>query len=301
MRFLKEPVERKLSAALGARVSIEKLNLSLLGSSLDVSGITVLAHGAAEPLLTVRRVKADVAMGAILRKEVSIKSIVIEGPVLTIVRQPDGSTNLPTRDAADTRAPSITQPQGPDDDDAPSAWNVAAAKVQLFDGSIHFRDGAYHASAQRVIGELLQKPDGIHVTLLAQSIGRRDEPLDIGEARANGVLGGVESLANIASATRLDATFDIADLIHGSVRAPALAQRRFDVAARAKAALGVLRRLVPARLLPDLRIEGNVELDVAGSFDARSGWRGTELNVRVTDFTARREPTGAVDSAGVVA
>ena len=38
MRLPKEFVERKLSAALGARVTIDMLSVSVLGGSLDVTG-----------------------------------------------------------------------------------------------------------------------------------------------------------------------------------------------------------------------------------------------------------------------
>jgi len=286
MGFVKQTIERKLSERLGTRVTIERMNFSLLGGSLDVGNVTVFGTSETSPVLTIRRVKAGVAMGAILRKEVSIKSVVIEGIFLTIVRAPDGSTNLPKRGDGPSVTSTAAKPDAPDED-TPSAWNLAAAKVQLLHGAVHFRDGAYHASAERIVGEMLQKPDGIHFTLLAASVGRRDSPLEIGEARANGVLSGVDSIARLLSA-KLDATFDIADIVRGSVSAPELARREFNGAVHVKGMLALLRKLLPARLLPPLWIDGTVELSATGSYDPQSGLRGAELNFRAMDVTSRR-------------
>jgi len=74
MQFVKQPVERKLSESLGIPVTIEKLNLSPFSGSLEVLNVVV------GTLATVRRVKASVSVGALLRKELVIKSVVIEAP-----------------------------------------------------------------------------------------------------------------------------------------------------------------------------------------------------------------------------
>jgi uncharacterized protein involved in outer membrane biogenesis len=278
MQFVKQPVERKLSEALGDPVTIERLNLSPLSGSLEVVNVVV------GTLATVRRIRATVSVGALLRKELVIKSLVIEGPVITIARQPDGSLNFPKRAAKPS-----TAAEGSADGDAPSKWSLAAEKVQLLDGAVHFRDGAYHLSAERVVAELAQKADGVHVTALAASVGRRDEPLDLGEARAHGVLGGVDSIAKIMSAS-LDATFETAELIKGSVKAPSLASRAFEVNVSGAVVLSMLRKLLPARLLPDVNIEGRVQLTVDASVSARDG-------LRVKQFTLRGEDLRTRDSA----
>src|SRR5687767_11393359 len=121
MRLPKDLIERKLSAVLNARVAIDGLNVALFAGALDATGVTVTADGAAEPVLRVRRIKAEVAMGAILRKEIIIKSVVIEGPVVTIVRTADGSTNLPKRT---TTSPHMSTTDDVEDD-APSSWKLA--------------------------------------------------------------------------------------------------------------------------------------------------------------------------------
>jgi uncharacterized protein involved in outer membrane biogenesis len=275
MQFVKQPVERKLSEALGVPVTIERLNLSPLSGSLEVSNVVV------GTLATVRRVKAAVSVGALLRKELVIKSLVIEGPSITIARQPDGSLNVPQRPAK----PSTTTEE-PAEGDAPSKWSLAAEQVQLLDGAVHFRDGAYHLSAERVVGELAQKADGVHVTALAASVGRRDEALDLGEARAHGVLGGVDSIAKIMSAS-LDATFEIAELVKGSVKSQSLASRAFEVKVSGAVVLSMLRKLLPGKLLSDVNIEGHVQLMVDASMSAQDGLRVKQFTLRGEDLRQR--------------
>ena len=283
MRLPKEFVERKLSSVFDARVTIDALNVSLLGGSLDVAGVTVTAHGSIEPLLLVRRIKADVAMGAMLRKELVIKSVVIEGPTVSLVRGADGATNLPKRDAKPANTGSAVQDDS--DDDTPSAWKFAAEKVQLLDGSVHYRDGTYHASAERIVGELLRKQDSIHVTVLAATLGRRDETLDLGEARAHGVFRDAD-ITNLADAP-LEATFEIADAVRGSVRSPSLKTQKLDVDVRANVVLGMVRRLLPASLLPRFYFDGQADMQVVASMNPRGGARIKHFSVNATDIRVR--------------
>ncbi|MDQ3440591.1 MAG: hypothetical protein M3478_09620 [Planctomycetota bacterium] len=289
MRLPKEFVERKLSAALGARVTIDALNVSLLGGSLDITGVTVTTHGAIEPVLIVRRIKADVAMAAMLRKEVVIKSVVIEGSTVSIVRGADGATNLPKRDAKPT--PAIVATQDETDDDTPSAWKLAAEKVQLLDGSVHYRDGAYHASAERIVGELLQKPDGVHVTVLAASLGRRDEALNLGEARAHVVFRASE-IAKLPGAP-LDGTFDVGDVLRGTLRSPSITSQRADVDVHAKLVLPLLSKLLPPALVPKLKLDGQADAHVVASVEAKDGLRIKSFTLTAADVTARSARGGA--------
>ena len=294
MRLPKELIERKLSAALNARVAIDTLDVSPFAGSLDLSGITATAHDSSQPVLMVRRVKAAVSLGALLGKEVAIRSIVIEGPTVTVVRGSDGTLNLPQREK-NFRVPPLPK-EATDEKDAPSSWKLAAEKVQLLDGSVHYRDGAYHASAERIVGELAQKPDGFHATVLAASLGRRDETLDLGEARAHGVFRTTE-LTQLAGAP-LAGTFELADAVRGSVNSPSLESRRCEVEVRATLVLGMLRRLLPDGLLPaKFAIEGQAEVNVSASHDPAGGLRVRTLSLQAQDVRARPTPRAVDGSA----
>jgi hypothetical protein len=279
MQFVKQPVERKLSESLGVPVTIEKLNLSPLSGSLEVTNVVV------GTLATVRRVKASVSVGALLRKELVVKSVVIEGPTITITRQADGSINFPKRPA---KPPTTKTTDESAEGGAPSKWSLAAEKVQLLDGAIHFRDGAYHLSVERAVAELAQKPDGVHITALAASLGRRDQPLELGEGRAHGVLGGVQSIAEIAGAS-LDASFEAGDAVRGSVQSPSLKDQKFDVDIAAKLMLGMLLKLVPERFLPPLSIDGNADGRVILSWNPRGGLRIKTLSIQASEVRLRSD------------
>ena len=289
MRLPKEFVERKLSAALGARVAIDALNVSLLGGSLDVTGVTVTADGSIEPLLIVRRVKADVAMSAMLRKEVVIKSVVIEGPTLSVVRGATGALNLPKREAKPTIAATTTTTDEPDDD-VPSAWKLAAEKVQVLDGSVHYRDGTYHASADRIVGELRQKAGEIHATILAASVGRRDETLDLGEARAHAVFRATE-IAKLPTAP-FNATFDVGDVLHGTVNSASLASQQADVDVHARLVLSLLSKLLPPAIVPKLKLDGQADAHVVASIDPTKGLRLKDFTLTAADVNVRRPRDG---------
>ena len=284
MRLPKEMVERKLSAALGARVTIDALNVSLLGGSLDVTGMTVTADGTIEPLLIVRRIKADVAMSAMLRKEVVIRSVVVEGPTLSLVRGADGALNLPMREGRRDAATATANNEP--DDDVPSAWKLAAEKVQVLDGSAHYRDGTYHASADRIVGELRQKAGEIHATILAASIGRRDEPLDLGEARAHAVFRAAD-VARLPAAP-FHATFDVGDVARGTVNSQSIDSQQVDVDVHAKLVLALLSKLLPPALVPKLKLDGQADAHVVGSIDAANGLRIKAFTLTAADVNVRR-------------
>jgi hypothetical protein len=284
MRLPKEMAERKLSAALDARVTIDALNVSLLAGSLDVIGVTVTAHGTIEPLLLVRRIKADVAMSAMLRKEVVIKSVVVEGPTVSLVRRADGALNLPKREGKANAAP--TPGQDEPDDDVPSAWKLAAEKVQVLDGSVHYRDGAYHASAERIVGELLQKAGEIHVTVLAASVGRRDELLDLGEARAHAVFRATE-IAKLPAAP-FNATFDVGDVLRGTVNSASITSQHADVDVHAKLVLALLSKLLPPAHVPKLKLDGQADAHVVGSIDPTNGLRIKDFTLTAANVNVRR-------------
>src|SRR5688572_16767914 len=97
MGLLKQPVERKLSALVGAQVTFEDLSVSVLSASVDGRGVTVAGDDAGTAVLTIERVRAELALAKALKKEFVIKSRTIEGPVLSVVRRADERTNLPRR------------------------------------------------------------------------------------------------------------------------------------------------------------------------------------------------------------
>ena len=83
MAILQPVIERKLSSLLGAPVSFEQLNISLLGGSIETIGVK------AGDFLTVARVAAKAAVARALKGEIVVSSVTIEKPGGSVVSSRD--------------------------------------------------------------------------------------------------------------------------------------------------------------------------------------------------------------------
>ena len=59
--------------------------------------MTVAGDDPGRPVLTIRRVRAEISVARALKKEIVIKSLSIEGPVLSIVKRATGGRTCPSR------------------------------------------------------------------------------------------------------------------------------------------------------------------------------------------------------------
>jgi translocation and assembly module TamB len=95
--FLLHTAERKATAILGTKVSLENFTLHLSTLSLDLYGLTV--DGAPPyrqpPLLQVQHVTLGVRIVSILHREWYLDTLRIDRPVVRICTAADGSSNLP--------------------------------------------------------------------------------------------------------------------------------------------------------------------------------------------------------------
>ena len=305
--LLQGPIERKLSAMLGAAVTFDKLDVSLLGGSVEATGVTVAGHDPAVPLLTIRKVRAEVSLGAALKKEFVVKSLTIEKPIVTVVRGLDGTLNLPRRKQGDdTSADASANPRRTADapadtaatDDAAGTWKFEAQKVLVVDGEVRYRDAAgYHASVEQLLAEVKDAGEGtIEFTLIADSAGRRDEAVELGQIRANGRADNVPSLAQWKAAS-VRASVELADTMR--IRADVPSVNPLDVKAELNgtADLGQLARLLPKNLpagaaLRAAGVRGRVEVLGRATYRAGESLRVPELTLRAADviLSAARTP-----------
>ena len=217
MALLQQPIQRKLSSLLGANVTFEKLNLSLLGGSIEANGVTVAADDPNTPVLTIGRVVAKVAVTRALKGEIVVTSLTIERPVIRLVRRADGSTNLPKKIEPDDQAPTPAPAEAEEDK---SRWSFDVEKVLLVDGRASFElEGSYHLSFEKLLAELKRDGGGYAFTLLADSVGRRDVPIELGQLRGTGRLEEVADLTQLAKA-KLDASLELGDLLTLKLRSP---------------------------------------------------------------------------------
>lgn len=243
MSLFQKPIQRKLSALLATQVTFQRLDVSLLGGSLDAHGLTIAGNRPGDPVLTVKRVRAEIAVARVLRGEVIVKSLTIERPILSIVRRADGSTNVPcpTRTAAEAAddvdgAPASSstsaksQRAGGDEgsaaEDLKREWKFDAGRILLVDGEAHFRDrsvagGGYHVSAAPVLADLTHRDGVVEITCILESVGRRDVPAELGEVKMVVRLEGVADLARAAWAAAT-ASIDVANDLRISAESDAL-------------------------------------------------------------------------------
>src|SRR6266849_8437937 len=89
-------IEEKASAALGRKVDVGNLSLSLFSGSLAADNLSIADDRkfSNSPFLTAKSVKVGVDLvPLILRKELNVTNIVIDSPAVTLLRSPGGEWN----------------------------------------------------------------------------------------------------------------------------------------------------------------------------------------------------------------
>jgi uncharacterized protein involved in outer membrane biogenesis len=202
--FVRRTLERRLSAALGLPVRIDGLTLSLVGGTLDVRGLTV--GDGPRPLLTVRRVRASVAVGRALKGEIVVSSVAIEAPVLSLTRSAEGGWGLPPPRPADVadEAPAIPPP---DAAEAPAVgrWSFDCRTALIVDGrvAVHVERGRGAPPLEIVTDRILAKlgradGSGMDGTLIAESVTIAGA--ELGELRGRAAFEGAANVGDLPTA-----------------------------------------------------------------------------------------------------
>ena len=97
-RYLRVTLEKQASNALGVQVELQEFALHLSTLSVDLYGATI--HGASPyanpPLLQVQHINAGIGITSVLRRKWYFRSIEIDRPVVQILVDKNGVSNLPT-------------------------------------------------------------------------------------------------------------------------------------------------------------------------------------------------------------
>jgi AsmA protein len=130
---IRPTIEQKASEALGRKVELGKLSLSLISGSLGVDNLSVADDPKFEsgPFLTAKSLKVGVEiMPLIFSKEVNVTSIVIDGPQVMMLKDPSGKWNF---SSIGGNSPA----QKPSSGSNPA---VSIGKLELKDGQITLGD-----------------------------------------------------------------------------------------------------------------------------------------------------------------
>jgi hypothetical protein len=298
MGLLQQPVQAKLSKLIGAEVRFDNLSVSLLGGSIEARGVTVAGDDPAQPVLTVRRLRAEISVPRALKREIVIKSLTIEAPVVSIVRRADGRTNLPKpvraedeEGEAESPARAKTVDETASGDDAPvGAWKLEAQRVLVVDGAVSYHADAtpgggeaLDLSAQSVLAEVKSSGGGLDFTCIAESLGSRGAiPAALGQLKFAGRAEGVADLSQLLNA-RITATAEADGLLRAEIEIPSLRPLRAAVKATAAADVAKLVPLMPKALCDRLppTPPGRVELRLAADY--------TPAELNVTELSIRAE------------
>ncbi|MGD0463305.1 MAG: hypothetical protein ABSB74_12545 [Tepidisphaeraceae bacterium] len=267
MKFLQDPIERNLSRLLRRRVSFARLNASPLAGQIEAEGMTVAGDEPNRPLLSVLRIGAKISVGMAIAGRIVIKSLVIEGPMLNITRQRDGSVDL--------RRGGEPPAAGGEADEA-DGWQLEAQSIRVVNGRVSFEDrlgeSGYSASAEQINGELKRSAGQMDFNFSVGSIGRRDRATELGPLELTGQISGAESIKDLGGSP-IRAELQFAGGFRLSVDCPALAGRQAAVELRGSVDIAKwLAALPPAIALPPAlsawkfndRVEVQVRLDIDG-------------------------------------
>jgi len=125
----KPTIEAKASTALGRKVQLGNLSLSLITGSLGIDDLSIADDPkfSATPFLTAKSVKVGVEMmPLIFSQQVNVTDVSIEKPQVMMLKDPSGKWNFSSIGGSAPQTPSSSS----------SSPNVAIGKLELKDGQI---------------------------------------------------------------------------------------------------------------------------------------------------------------------
>ena len=134
-------IEEKASAALGRKVNVGNLSLSLFSGSLAADNLSIADDPkfSNAPFLTAKSVKVGVELlPLILHKELNITNILIDSPAVTLLRNPGGVWNYSSFGASAAKSQGSQTPPPPQaQKPSPSnAGEFSVEKLELRNGTV---------------------------------------------------------------------------------------------------------------------------------------------------------------------
>ena len=251
MAIVKPAIERKLSSLLGATVTIDKLNVSLLGGSIEAQGITVRGVDCNTPFATCALVRAEVSRTRALKGEIVVKSLAIERPIVSYVECDHGTaSNFPRRPMIEFHTDESDDSDGLGGEK--TSWTLDVEKVLLVDGQASAKlDSGYEVSSGRILAQLNRDDGDYVVTFLAEAVARRDNPAAVGTIGVTGRLTHVPSIIELAKAgVMIDV--QVGDFAQVRCTSPTLRPQDATVEFEGKFALAKLLDVLPPKLAAQL-------------------------------------------------
>ena len=110
--FITGVILPKVGTAIGGKVTADQVALSPF-SSLNLAGLKVETTGT-EPLITVKEVRVRYSLMSIIGGKIAVDEVTVDSPVIKVVFNADGTSNLPKPPASEPSKPSSGSSTPPD-------------------------------------------------------------------------------------------------------------------------------------------------------------------------------------------
>ena len=182
MRVPRRLIERRLSSALGADVTIGHVTASVGAGTVDAFDVAVRdpiddpvrEDPGVEPALRVPRLRAFVSLAGALSKRLAIPSVAIERPSLSVIQDATGAVRLPAWRTDRSNGNTRKATAGHD------GWAVELGRVLVVDGDIRFASSwpplaGPGLSFSGVLANVARAGDGYDFTVIMRlaSVGGR--------------------------------------------------------------------------------------------------------------------------------
>jgi translocation and assembly module TamB len=128
--YLLAKIEQQAGKAIGGRVDVQNFDLHPGTLTADIYGLTVQGKEspAEKPLLQVQHVKVGIRIISVLRRKVNLSELLIEHPVVNLIADKQGNSNLPQPPPSENKSSST------------NIFDLAIGHVLLTSGEIDARD-----------------------------------------------------------------------------------------------------------------------------------------------------------------
>jgi uncharacterized protein involved in outer membrane biogenesis len=171
--FLKGVILPKVGSSLHAQVTVTDASISPF-SQVHLTGLKVQTTGN-EPLVSVPEVQLRYSLGAIMRGNILVEEISLQAPTVTLIQNPDGTSNLDPILKGMQEQPS--KPKGPSKPSAPPQIDIR--KIALTDGTV--RQVKLYGAGRQDLVELSH----LNVTLSDLKNGQTGKLSITGEVKAD--------------------------------------------------------------------------------------------------------------------
>ena len=212
----KPTLETDLTTALGRKVQIGNIGLSILSGGVTVDNVVIADDPAFSntPFLQAKQLTAGVAlMPLIFSKKLEVSSFTVTDPQVSLLRSPSGTWNFSSMGTTGAKkAESQSQPAASPQPASTQQTNISVAKLKISNGTIVVGTAGAHGKTQTYKSVELEASDLSYSSQFPFTFSAKT-PGD-GTVKVDGKAGPID--ATDASLTPLNAKLDVGHLDLGS-------------------------------------------------------------------------------------